>query len=237
MVTHVFHGYMLTWWYQATITPFLIILTIALIVQGWLLWVTIVLLLPPVAILSLDINVAIVILISQNGGILDDPDLSESDKYVGNWLIHVLIVIMIWAALLNAGLLLLARAIIGDMWRKMASNYQRALYTAFFVLSPLLLPFIYTMIWPISAHYPTGISDGYWWLALFGLNLVVAVFLLFCIVLDDRVVIDVPTVRSFTAWRHHLGRGQHVWQPGEISRTAVNEPGEQQWSDIFGVED
>lgn len=206
VVKTVFNGYMLTWWGQVVITLYLWILTVALFVQGWLLWIAIVILLPIVSVLILDINVSIVIIVSQNGTILDDPDLSESDEYVGNWLIHTLGVIIIWAMLLNAGLLLLARAIIGDMWRKLSSNLQRALYAAFFVLAPLFPPFVYTRIWSISEHYPTGISDGVLWLALFGLNLVVALFLLMCIVISDQVVIDVPTVRSFTAWHRRLAQ-------------------------------
>lgn len=195
VVTDCVHMYMLTWWQQVLFTVYLPTLFVALLLEGWLLWLVVAVATPVMALLSFVINLAIVILVSQNGDLLDDEHTSASKLYVGNFLIHPLVALVIWGTLFPAGLWLLMRTVVGSMWRRFEHGTDRLAYALFFVYSPLPLFVVYRLIWPIAKHYPSGVDEALLWLMLLGLLTVGGMFLLACITISDDALIDVPDVR------------------------------------------
>lgn len=201
------HLSMFTWWNQTFFTLYMVTLTLALFVEGWLLTVTILFVMPMQTALSKVINVAITILLNENpdilmsGSVYEGGTMTMNNLLTGNWILHVQPP-TIHDLLFFGGLWLVARTIVGSAWRGFETNTDRVLYALGFVHAPMAAFGLYALIvGGISRHYPTHVNDVLLWMLLYAFVVALQSFSLASLVLTDRVDIDVRRVRTFLFWR------------------------------------
>lgn len=175
-----FHVDMFTYWNYVIVTFAWLWLFLALWMERWWLTLFALLMFPLVLGTTWVVNVTIVMVIQINSAVFSDAicqnvtgdaDTAVSLIHTGDWILHDL-PFMMGLILLGAGLNMYMRAVLGPELNGLYNANWRWAYQAYFVLVPLVPLGLYSLIFDISVHYPTGMETWVLWLCLLTVNCV-----------------------------------------------------------------
>ena len=161
---------MFTYWSYTILTGYYVLMWLALWIERSLLTFVSMFLFPIPLGTTFLVSLAIVIVIQQNAEVFtaaagDGGQAALSLIHTGDWVLHNLPLIEI-LILLGLGWLLYIRSVIPMELSAIRSSEWRAAYMLYILIVPLVPLGIYSVIFDIEKHYPTGIPTYILWFGL-----------------------------------------------------------------------